>query len=215
MSISYETLTILAFLIPGFIASGVAGAFVPRQTRQATSWLIEALVASLVVYTLISLIFGGTAVQMTTEDSRGHDALGLHFQAAFLLPLLVASLLLGIGLGVVRSKDLHMKVLRAVRLTRLTGHPSTWYGAFTIQRRPIIVNLTSGQRVFGWPYYYSDSFEEGIIYLTRPAWVIAEGEYRELSDIHGILIDRSRIAFIEFAQGDYTSTTNQGGETDE
>ena len=51
------------------------------------------------------------------------------------------------------------------------------------------VNLTDGRRLFGWPQYYSNHPEEGLLYLYDAAWIDGDGQYVDL-DAHGILLTR-------------------------
>ena len=79
------------------------------------------------------------------------------------------------------------------------------------------VRLSDGRRLFGWPLYYSNQPEEGLLYLYDPAWIDKDGKYIDL-DAHGILLTRKdgidSIVFtkIEFGQAVDREQSQPAGE---
>ena len=118
---------------------------------------------------------------------------------------MVLAILFALVVGASITHDFHMKILRRMRLTYKTARDSTWIDIFIDQRRYVEVAFTDGRRLFGWPLYYSNQPEEGLLYLYDAAWIDAEGKYVDL-DAHGILLtkkeDIESIVFtdLEFGQ---------------
>ena len=87
------------------------------------------------------------------------------------------------------THDFHMRILRWMRLTYRTARDSTWIDIFIDQRRYVEVAFTDGRRLFGWPLYYSNHPDEGLLYLYDAAWIDGDGKYVDL-DAHGILLTK-------------------------
>lgn len=78
-----------------------------------------------------------------------------------------------------------------------------WLDVFTDQQRGgVAVNYAAGRRLSGWPAYFSDDPEEGLLYLRSAAWVDADSGVWHDIEADGILIDtRDGIESIEFLKG--------------
>lgn len=72
--------------------------------------------------------------------------------------------------------------------------------------------MKDGVRIFGWPEFYSNTPEEGILYLYAPAYVV-DGKYEDIG-VRGImLLDRSSIGSIEFTNVDRESAKEETHDT--
>ena len=100
-------------------------------------------------------------------------------------------------------------MLRWMRLTHRTARDNTWIDIFVDQRRYVEVTFTDGRRLFGWPHYYSNHPEEGLLYLYDPAWIDGNGNYIDL-DAHGIqLTKRDGIESIVFTNLEFGQAANR------
>lgn len=134
----------------------------------------------------------------------------LSFGLALVLPLL---------LGLLAATDWHMKFLRWIRVTNKTARETTWLDVFSDQKRYVVVNLSGQRRIFGWPLYFSNDRDEGLLYLFDPAWVNDDGTHTNL-DVHGIfLVEPDSIESIEFTHLDeqrakIVPRNREGGQQD-
>ena len=94
---------------------------------------------------------------------------------------------LALLIGCFITNDSHMKLLRKLRITASTARINTWLDILIDQRRYVVVTLTDGRRLFGWPEYYSNDTTEGLLYISDPAWIEDDGNYSDLG-VHGILL---------------------------
>jgi hypothetical protein len=184
-----ETLTVFVLLLPGFLASIALNLLLVRRPQDNLSKLIEALVLSFLIYAVLFGVFG-----ILPMVPRGHpDLPDVQVNARFLLAASALSLAIPMLIGFLVTNDLHMRLMRSVGLSSKTARDTTWLDVFTDQKRYVVVNLSGGRRVFGWPLYYSNSPEEGLLYLYDPAWIGDDGAYTPL-DTHGIfLVERGSI----------------------
>lgn len=202
MNVTAETLTILIFLIPGFISSGILNTFLTRRNVNNTSRIVEALIFSLIIYTTVSTTIGQSAVLLVEERIAGTARLSIQYNPKVVWSIIIASIILPFCIVVLFKKDVHTKLLRKkslrwLKIPTLQPYDNMWVGVFMKEERYVTVNLRDGRRIFGWPRYYSVRPQDGMLYLYHPAWIDANKKYVEL-DIHGILLNREDITSIEF-----------------
>ena len=79
----------------------------------------------------------------------------------------------------------------------------------------MVVHLDDGKRVRGWPQYYSDTPEEGLLYLHHPAWIAKDNSVLPLTNVHGLFIVKTgyikSIAFQEEGRQVANRETNKDG----
>ena len=217
MGLTTETLTLFLLLVPGFVSSAVLNAIVVRQKSGRVGQVIEALVFSFLLYACLVPFFGGSPVSVEVTTVGDRTAYRPVADPAFLICAMGLAILFALVVGASITHDFHMKVLRWMRLTHRTARDNTWIDIFMDQRRYVEVRLSDGRRLFGWPLYYSNQPEEGLLYLYDPAWIDKDGKYIDL-DVHGILLTRKdgidSIVFtkIEFGQAVDRGQSQPAGE---
>lgn len=214
MGVTGETVAVLVFLIPGFISSLILNAILVRKTKGNLLLIVEALALSLLVYTVASFITSEPPISLVVSETGGVPVYLLRYNWRGLLPVAVVSICLPLLIGASVTHDWHMRFLRLVRVTDKTARSTIWQDVFTDQKRYVVVNLSDGRRVFGWPMYYSDTPEEGQIYLYDAAWIV-DDHYQEL-DGHGIFLVRSEqiesIEFTHITEQEAIRRQKRGGE---
>jgi hypothetical protein len=217
MRLTAETLTLFLLLVPGFVSSAVLNAVVVRQAKGRVGHVIEALVFSFLIYACLAPFFGGSPVSVEVTTVGDQTTYRPTADPALLISAMGLAILFALVVGASITHDFHMKILRCMRLTYRTARDSTWIDIFIDQRRYVEVAFTDGRRLFGWPLYYSNQPEEGLLYLYDAAWIDADGKYVDL-DAHGILLtkkdDIESIVFtnLEFGQAGPRGEDRQGGD---
>lgn len=198
MDITLEALALLIVLLPGFVSSSILDHVIVRKPKDHFGRIIEALVFSFIIYAVVVGIVGVPAFEApegTADVPRIATAL---INQSFVWVALLLSIVIPLFLGFLSTTDGHMRFLRLIRVTNKTARETTWLDVFADQKRYVIVNLTGKRRVFGWPQYFSNDRDEGLLYLFDPAWVNTDGTYTNL-DIHGLfLVEPDSIESIEF-----------------
>lgn len=198
MDVSLEAFGILLILLPGFLSSTVLDHVVVRKPKENLPKIIEALVFSFLIYVMLVTVLGLPVFRIPDTPEGLSNAVQAPLTRAFVIGALVLSLVLPLVLGFLLTTDLHMRVLRKIRVSNKTARETTWLDVFSEQRRYVIANLSGERRVFGWPMYFSNDRDEGLLYLYDPAWVNEDGTYTPL-DIHGLfLVEADSIESIEF-----------------
>ena len=188
MDITYETLSIFLILIPGFVSSLVLNAVIVRTDKSNLGYIIEALVFSFVIYVLISPFSAGQLVSFSSVTTGTETTYEISVSAGVLIATAVLSIMLPLGIGFLITNDLHMRLLRKLHITDKTARHTTWLDVFLDQKnRLVVVNLSDGHQLVGWPLYYANDPKEGSVYLYQPQWIGEDGELIKM-EAHGIFI---------------------------
>lgn len=217
MGLMTETLTLFFLLVPGFVSSAVLNAIMVRQTKGRSGQVIEALVFSFLIYVCLAPFFDASPVSvqaMTVGDRTTYRPVA---DPAFLAWAMGLAIVLALVVGASVTHDIHMRILRLMRLTHRTARDNTWIDIFIDQRRYVEVTLADGRRLFGWPQYYSNHPDEGLLYLYDPSWIDNDGKYLDLN-AHGILLTRKddikSITFTQLEFGAVRKSEHQQSEAD-
>jgi len=192
---TFQALQILIFLIPGFISATILNSFIVRKEKKELGKIIEALIFSMLIYTVYSFMSGKSPVALNQIEK----SITYSYDSKSFLWLSLLSVGIPAVLSFFVTNDWHMKVARKLRISRKTARSSVWFDVFCDVRKPVIINFGNGRRIYGWPKYYSDEPENSYIFLFKPAW-IQEGKYVDLN-VEGILITpEQKIESIEFLE---------------
>lgn len=196
---SFEALQVLAFLIPGFLASATLDMLMTRRERTQLGHVIEALIFSLLVYAILALVGLGIPVHLTVtqaQESAGASQTRIVYDAVGLLVLVGLSILFPAVVASAANHDVPMRLARRLGATQRTGRATVWQDVFCGCSGYVVVHLEDGRRICGWPKYYSEKPEERCVYLEDARW-IEEGRYQPI-EAQGIMLDsHSGIVFIE------------------
>lgn len=190
--LSASVISLLVFLLPGFVAAWVFYGLTSHSRPEKLERVVEALIFTFVVQAILPLltwclIWIGECYPLLpwSKDAR-------------LVASLVVALLVGACVAVCANKDIPHRWLRdRWGLTLRTSHPSEWFCAFSSLKRPVILNFKDGRRLQGWPKEWPVSPSAGQLLLQDPMWH-DDGAYIELPQIDSMLVSVTEIEFVEF-----------------
>lgn len=207
MGLTSESVSILIVLLPGFVSVTVLNAIIVRKDRDNFTKLFEALAFTVAAYgsaafvvSLLQLIGGS---QTSGTEATVFSLIGGGSMKIVLMPAFTLGYPLFIGASI--THDWHMNFFRRIGVTNKVARDALWYKTtwsevWTEQkRRYVVANLTDGTRILGWPMYYSDTPEEGWVYLYEPQWIDDNGDNIPM-ERHGILIKKEVIESLEFTR---------------
>lgn len=203
MSLTYETLNILFFLIPGFFSALILDSVITRKTKNSFAIISEALVFSFLIYAIQSFIYKWEPLIVSTDSSTLSTSYTFSSDSISLILILVASIVLPLFVGASIHHDWHTGFFRKIGITDKTSRISTWHDAFINESGYVIVTLRDMRRIHGWPKYYSHQRAEGELFLHDPAWIVQEGENEPKylpTKTKGMLLSSDDIKFIEFLE---------------
>jgi len=198
MKLTYETINLLMLLIPGLISSSIYGGLRRKEFSNSSSFekIVDSLIFTFLVYIAVNLSYSWEPLAQAIKNGS-EVTYRLSNDKVLILLTLSYALLIPIAWSAITHHDLHMKVLRWLKLTDRTSRDTAWDDVFINEKRFITIHLKDERRLTGWPLYYSNNPDEGFIYLSQVAWIGEDNDYIE-SQSHGILISKESIDLIEF-----------------
>ena len=205
---TFQAIQIFIFLIPGFISSKLLDVFLIRkQDQKELSSVIEALILSMIIYTIYSL----TGLSSPVILDQANNAITYNYSSRSFLILTGISILFPLVLAIIINNDLHMKLARVLRVTKKTARLSVWHDTFYEKKPYVILDFVDGRRLFGWAEHFSDDPDKPFLYIAQPQW-IEKGKYIK-TGLNGILITpEQKIAFIEFLNEEDSKPKEKGKE---
>jgi hypothetical protein len=119
-----QTLIALLVLLPGFVSARIVRALSAQGQQSELERVTEALIFSFINYVIYIACFGSS---LPIEWS---PAFQVHRWRVLFLLIMACSL--GTFWGMVRSKDLAMRLLRALGITERTSRESIWNDVFPL-----------------------------------------------------------------------------------
>ena len=183
-------------LLPGFIAAGVFFTLTAHPKSSEFERLIQALIFTAILRALTISLRSGLLF------ARNHLAVLGQWSADVELVWSVAlALPLGLSFATLANHNLFHQYLKSRGVTTRTSFPSEWYGAFLQgerEERWVILHLSDGRRIFGWPVIWPDQSDRGHFLLDQPEW-LRENEIRvPLDQVERFLVPASDVKMVEF-----------------
>jgi Family of unknown function (DUF6338) len=199
---SSEVVSILWFLLPGFVATWVYAGLTaypkPSEFERVVQALIFTALTQPTVYVIQAvLIAAGT---MFPHPPEWNDA------SARIWSVAVA---LGLGLLIAHwaNHDTIHRILRKWKITRQTGYPSEWFGVFKDHGRTFIVlHLDGGRRLYGWPEEWPLESRRGHFSMAEASWLNEDNSETVLKGVGRILVPATEVVFVELMEA--TSADN-------
>jgi len=202
--VSSEVVSVLTFLLPGFVAAGVFYTFTshpkPNEFERIVQALIFTILAQAVVGALqFALLWAGKYFGAVAPWTKTGEVV-LSVSVAIVLGLMTVRM--------VNNDTLH-GLLRRLKFTKENSYPSEWYSAFS--RHPnsyVVLHLTGERRLYGWPEEWPNRPDQGHFSIAQGEWPVGE-ERIPLDDVSAIVVPASNVEMVEFVP---ISSTNQSTE---
>lgn len=194
--LSAEAVKLLTYLLPGFMAAWLFYGLTSHPKPSQFERVVQALILTFAIQVLM-LPVRSVATAMGRVAVVGTWTTSSTLVASFVLAIAV-----GAALAYFTNKDWLHSRLRTLGFTSKTSHPSEWYCVFDRQRSYVIVQLRDGRRLYGWPKEWSNTPEEGQLYIQMPTWLNEDRESIDLPQLDGILIHSKDVQWIEFARNE-------------
>jgi MFS family permease len=185
-----QTLVALLVLLPGFVSARIARSLSAQAQQSEHERVIEALIFSFFTYVVYVLLFG------TNLPIEWLPTFQVHRWRVVFLAIMACGL--GVLWGVIRSKDLALRLLRRWKLTERTSRESVWNDVFSSIQGSAQIGLHDGRNLIGWIGRYSDSGGERSIFLESASWVQEDGTLVEIDGKGILLTDKAEIEYVMF-----------------
>lgn len=200
-TIPKELLEVVRYLLPGFVCAWVFYGLTSHPKPSQFERLIQALIYTFVIASLLIPVewlliwFGSKFFAVRAWDKPAEQL------ASFVL-----ALLLGSGLACAVNTDTFHRLLRRVKLTSRTSHPSEWFCIFSEKVTFVILHLHDGRRLYGWPKEWPIERDKGQFYIMLPAWILDDGSQLDLPELDGVLMPAADVKWVEFLNNNEAQT---------
>lgn len=185
-----QTLVALLVLLPGFVSARITRALSAQSQQSELERITEALIFSFINYVFYIACFGSSLPIEWAPTFQVH-----RWRVLFLF---LTACGLGILWGVIRSKDLALRLLRTWGLTERTSRESIWNDVFSTLGGSAQIGLKDGRNLIGWIGRYSDSGGERSLFLESASWIDEDGLTIEIVGKGILLTEKSEIEYVMF-----------------
>lgn len=181
---SSETIEVLVFLLPGFVAVIVFYSFTSHPKPNIFEQIIQSLIFTITISTI--LWFFKSQIASWNEN------------ITLILSIAIAGLL-GILAVYLINEDILHRILRKFKITKETSYPSEWYSAFSrLSDCYVVLHMNGGRRLYGWPSEWPSDPSEGHFLIQDGEWLLENNEREPITGVVAILIPASEVEMVEF-----------------
>lgn len=184
--LSNDIVEILTFLLPGFISAAVFYSLTSHPRPSEFISVVHALIFTMVVQAMVFL----------SPLERLSEWLGSSAEAEIFVSVPIA-LAIGVLSAYVSNQDKLYGLLRWLRITRETSHPSEWYSSFANHEGSyVVLHLQGDRRLYGWLEEWSSQPDKGHFRLAEADWLIGDTQ-STLERVSAIVIPASQVEMVE------------------
>ena len=189
-----NTIEVLYFLVPGFIAAAVYYGLTSAPKPNTFERLIQALIFTIIVQGLAELASRSGWLEDETWEVVAPSG------------SVVLAVVIGFAVALLANQDVPHRWLRRWRVTRETAYPTDWYGVFASNPDCyVVLHLRDGRRLYGWPRQWPGREHERLFVIEGPQWL---GEGKETIDAGQALVAQAEdVEMVEFVNALPEQTT--------
>ena len=188
---SKDVLTLLTQLMPGFLTAWVVYGLTTYTKPPQFERVVQALIYSFIVSAVVTLL------ELILLDVGKTVRFGTWNKSSELVASTAVALLFGLLLSYCMRNDSFFKLARRLKLTSRTPYPSEWYGAFAVKPRYVVLHMSGGRRISGYPSEWPTEPTSGHFRLTNAAWLDDENVETPLDGDESILIEAKQVEMVE------------------
>lgn len=188
-----DVVSVLSFLLPGFIAAWVFHGLTPFPKPKQFERVVQALILTLFVQ-------AGVSVLATAAVALGKLLpLGQWSEQTKLIWSVVLALILGLLLARWATHDTIHARLRKWNFTSLTSYPSEWFSEFSRNQGYVVLHLVGERRLYGWPELWPSTPRDGQFSIAEAEWLV-DGDRRPLTGVRNVVVPAQDVELVEFME---------------
>lgn len=192
-SVSSELVSLLQFLLPGFITAWIFYAFTSYKKPEQFERVVQALVFTFVIQSIFELI---KFLSLTIGSYYSLGPWKAELESGLRASI---ALILGLVICFYANNDKLHSILRKRAITKKTSFPSEWHGEFAKRVTYVALNLKNGRRLYGWPREWPADSTSGHFSIEQPSWLTPEGEL-PITGVESVVISAGDVEFVEFME---------------
>ena len=202
---SNEIITILFFLLPGFVTAAIFFSYTSHPKPSAFERVIQALVFTILNYATVEIIrlCGRTLHWFSIQSDIVwiYETTTRVSHVLHLVPNEITLVFFAVSLGIIAvyisNNDILHRILRKYHFTVEDSYPSQWYSAFSQSRTYVVLHLIGQRRLYGWPKEWSGNPNSGHLLITECEWLDGDKSIPVMG-VDSMLIQVSDVEMVEF-----------------
>ena len=164
-SITNNVVTILQFLLPGFIAAWIFYSLTSYSKPSQFERVVQALIFTLFIQALV------ITTKYLSLKIGAYWSAGYWSESSSLIVSIIIAIMFGVVFSYFANNDKIHKYLRNKGITRETSFPSEWFGSFLNNVTFIVIHFTDERRLYGWPIEWPSEPTSGHFVIADPSWL--------------------------------------------
>jgi hypothetical protein len=188
-SVAKETIDLLQYLLPGFLAAWIYYGFTSHPKPDQFERVVQALIFTLIVQAFVYV------------EKAALNVVKLWTTELEVVCATLTAILLGAAFAYFANFDGFHRVARRIGITRETSYPSEWFGAFLKNVTYVVLHLKDGRRIYGWPNEWPSEPSRGHFILVQPSWLTENaGNTTEqpITGVESVLVNVEDVKWVEF-----------------
>lgn len=192
-SFAKDFVSILQYLLPGFVSAWVFYGLTSYPKPSQFERVVQAMIFTLLNQAALTLVeFGLISFGKLWYIAQWNES-------STLIWSIVIALLMGLVFSYYANNDKLHNLLRKLNLTREGSYPTEWFKAF-LNVTYIVLHLTDGRRLYGWPIEWPSAPSEGHFLIEQPSWLLDDGKEAPIRGVKNILVNVTDVKLIEFLE---------------
>lgn len=190
-----ETIRVLIFLLPGFVAAGIFQTLISNPKPSGTGIIVQALIFTMLVQLVAQLGLWGIGIAWPDSalDSTGNRDM----TALVVMPVCLA-IALGLASALIWNSDQLHRRLRDWGVTRESSYRSAQYSAFAHRSDCyVVLHLKGKRRLYGWPKEWPSRPDDQHFLIEECEWLVGD-EREPLDGVSHMLVPAPEVEMIEF-----------------
>lgn len=193
---SSETIRVLIFLLPGFVAAGVFQTLIANPKPSGIGIIVQAFIFTMLVLSVAQLGLWGIDVVLPNYP-LGH--MEDWDTSALIVMLVCVAIALGLVSAYIWNSDQLHDHLRKSKVTRESSYRSTQYSAFARHNKCyVVLHLKGERRLYGWPKEWPSGPEDQHFLIEECEWLVDGKGWKPLDGVSHMLVPASEVEMIEF-----------------
>jgi putative effector of murein hydrolase LrgA (UPF0299 family) len=192
-SITNDLISILQFLLPGFIAGWVFYSLTSYSKPSQFERVIQAL-----IFTLFIQAFVGVIEYLVIKVGQYWSFISWSELSGLVASILTA-LILGVVFSYFANNDKIHAYLREKNITRETSFPSAWSRTFVQNSTFVVLHFEDERQLYGWPVEWPSEPSNGHFLIANPSWLDDVGE-KKITRVKHILVNVKDVKWVEFLE---------------
>jgi hypothetical protein len=193
-SISNNVVSILQFLLPGFVAAWIFYSLTSYSKPSQFERVVQALIFTLFIQAPVSII------KYLLLKLGVYWSIGNWSESSSLIASIFIAIVFGVVFSHFANNDKIHKYLRDKGITRETSFPSEWFGSFLNNVTFVVIHFNDERRLYGWPIEWPSEPTSGHFVIADPSWIEENGKEKRITGVSNILVDVKDVKWVEFLE---------------